>query len=215
MSDTSQQHPGPSGSGQYGSSAGQSSSTGAVTRISVADLVAAAGALVTFIFSFLPFFDIAGLEGTPSAWTTDFKGFAAAIPALLALALVVVIALRFANITMPEQVLTFTPDQVKATWGIAAAGIMISFIATGPESIDKAVGFWFMLIGALAMAAGTIMKLLGKGTSTVAVPSTTSSSSASAPNRSQAPGTHPPTGPAPTPPPPPPAGTPPPPPPGV
>lgn len=187
-------------------------SSSAKPTISVADLVAAAGALITLIFSFLAFLE-AGDESF-SAWNTDFKGFSAAIPALLALALLVVVGLGFANVALPDRVLTFTPDQIKATWGIAAAGIVISFIAAGPDGVDKGIGFWFMLIGTLAMAAGTVMKLLGKGTSTVAVPTASAPSSSTDPYQSGAPGTPPPGGSTTTPPPPPSAGAPPPPPPG-
>lgn len=135
--------------------------------ISQADLIAGAGALITFIFSFLAFFGSG--DDSVNAWDTAFKGFSGAIPAVLAIALLLVVGLGFAHVAFPERVITFTWDQIKATWGIAAAGIMVSFIAAGPDGLDKGIGFWFMLIGSLIMAAGTIMKLLGKGTSTVAV----------------------------------------------
>lgn len=147
----------------------QQQAPGAEAGISQADLIAGAGALITFIFSFLAFYEAPGPGPSRNAWDTDTSAFASTIPALLALALVVVVALGFAKVTLPERVITFTWDQIKATWGISAAGIMIAFIATGPEGIDKGLGFWFMLIGSLIMAAGTIMKLLGKGTSAVAV----------------------------------------------
>ena len=82
------------------------------------------------------------------------------------------------HVSLPDEVLTFNRAQLKATWGIAAGGIMLSWISTDP---DKGAGFWLMFIGSLAMAAGAVMALLGKGTETVDIPRVggdTSSSSA-------------------------------------
>ena len=121
-------------------------------KISVANLVMLAGAVVTLLFSFFDFFDRGG-----NAWDT----------AILALVMGVWIVLELVGVSLPEQLLTFDRPQLKATWGIAAAGIMLSWITT---DADKGVGYWLMFIGSIAMAVGAVMALLGKGTETVDIP---------------------------------------------
>jgi hypothetical protein len=131
-------------------------------KISIANIVMLAGAVVTFIFSFMDFFDRGG-----NAWDTDFLAFATTVPAILAIVMGVWIALELAGVSLPSDVLTFNAAQLKATWGIAAAGIMLSWITT---DADKGAGYWLMFVGSLAMAVGAVMALLGKGTETVAIP---------------------------------------------
>lgn len=133
-------------------------------KISIANIVMLAGAVVTFIFSFLTFFDIG--DGI-NAWDTDAFAFATTVPAILALIMAVWIGLELGGVSLPAEVLTFNSAQLKTTWGIAAAGIMLSWISTDP---DKGVGFWLMFLGSIAMAVGAVMALLGKGTETVDIP---------------------------------------------
>jgi hypothetical protein len=131
-------------------------------KISVANIIMLVGAVVTFIFSFLDFF-----EGF-NAWDNDVLAFATTVPAILALVMGVWIALELAGVSLPADVLTFSPAQLKATWGITAAGIMLSWLTV--DSGDKGAGFWLMFLGSLAMAVGAVMALLGKGTDMVDIP---------------------------------------------
>lgn len=131
-------------------------------KISVANLVMAAGGVVTLLFSFLGFYKFG--NDSRSAWSTDAFAFVTTIPAILAIAMVVWCGLELAGQKLPNNVLTFTSNQLKATWGIASGGIMLAFLTTNG---DKGIGFWFMLIGSLAMAAGSVMALLGKGSEIV------------------------------------------------
>jgi len=134
-------------------------------QLSIANLVMLAGSVVAFIFSFLAFYKF-GDEGQ-SAWSGDAFAFATAVPAILALALAVVIVLELVGVDLPAEVLTFNWSQIKATWGIAAFGIMLSWLTVDSGGADKGVGFWLMMLGSIAMAVGAIMALLGKGTETV------------------------------------------------
>ena len=120
-----------------------------------------AGSVVAFIFSFLAFFKFG--DTSYSAWSSDAGAFATTVPAILALVMAVVIVLELAGVNLPEEVLTFNRAQIKATWGIAAAGIMLSWLSADFGSADKGIGFWLMFIGSIAMAVGAIMALLGKG----------------------------------------------------
>ena len=131
-------------------------------KVTVADLIMGIGGLVTFIFSFLAFYKFG--DTSINAWDTDGVAFASTLPAILGLAMAVWIGLELAGVNLPDQVLTYTPTQLKGTWAIAAGGIMLSWLSTDG---DKGAGFFLMLVGSLAMSAGAVMALLGKGTETV------------------------------------------------
>ena len=137
-------------------------------RVTVADLVMGAGGLVTFLFSFFSFFSENGF--TASAWDGDAGAFATTVPALLGLVMVVWIGLELAGVSLPAEVLTYDHAQLKGTWGIAAAGIMLSWISADFGGAGKGVGFWFMFMGSVAMAVGDVMALLGKGSETIDIP---------------------------------------------
>ncbi len=142
--------------------------------ITIADLIMGVGGLVAFLFSFLAFYK----RGSQSvnAWDGDAGAFATTVPAILGLVMVVWIVLELLGISLPERVLTYDRPQLKGTWGIAAFGIMLSWISADFGGNDKGAGFWLMLIGSAAMAVGAIMALLGKGTDTVDLPGGTAGS---------------------------------------
>ncbi len=148
-----------------GGTTAPASGAGTKGGLTVADLVAGIGGLVVFIFSFLTFFEAGG--ETVNAWNTDYKGLTGIIAALLGLALAAVIGVELAGTKMPDKFLTFNWDQVKTTWAVTTFLILVGFIAAGPEGLGKGAGFWLMLLGSIAMVAGTIMKLLGAGTNKV------------------------------------------------
>lgn len=137
--------------------------------ITIADLIMGVGGLVAFIFSFLAFFD---LDPGPSfnAWDGDAGAFATTVPAVLGLVMAIWVGLELAGVSLPKQILTYNSAQVKGTWGIAAFGIMLSWISADFGGADKGAGFWLMFIGSLAMAVGAVMGLLGMGTETVDLP---------------------------------------------
>lgn len=140
-------------------------------KLTPANLAFGIGALVTLLGSFLKFTG-SGNFGF-NAWSTDGLAFASTVPALLALAALVWIGLELGGVSLPDDVLTFNPQQLKATWGISAGGLMIAWLTANP---DTAAGFWLMLLGSLAMAVGSVLELLGVATD----PLTSSSSGAAA-----------------------------------
>ena len=142
-------------------------------KITVADLIMGIGGLVTFLFSFFAFYSLGGFSA--SAWDGDAGAFATTVPAILALVMVVWIGLQLAGVSLPEQVLTYNHAQLKGTWGISAAGIMLSWVSANDNT---GFGFWLMVIGSIAMAVGAVMALLGKGTETIDIPGGENKSSA-------------------------------------
>jgi hypothetical protein len=188
-------------------------------QITVASLIMGIGGLVVFIFSFLSFYTF-GDDGE-SAWSGDLLFPQTIIPVILGVAMLVVVILELVGVKLPDKVLTFTWPQILATWGISAAGIMLGWLFTGLQGTDKGAGQILMLLGSLAMAAGSIMNLLGLGDKALNIPSGGSSTppgpgvpppGAGYPPSAPGAPTYPPQAP---PPPPPGAGSPPPPPPPV
>jgi hypothetical protein len=139
---------------------------------SVANLVMLGGGAVTLLFSFFHFWDFGDLGGA-SAWDTDYGAFVTTIPAILALAMVVWSLAELAGVSLPARVLTFDHAQLKASWGIAAAGTMLAYLTVQG---DKGIGFVFMLLGSLAMAVGAVVALVGKRAEVVNVGATTTMS---------------------------------------
>lgn len=135
-------------------------------KISVANLVMLAGGAITLLASFFGDFWDFGDQGGASAWATDYGAFATTIPAILALVMVVWSLLELAGVGLPAKVLTFDHTQLKATWGITAAGTMLAYLTVDG---DKALGFVVMFLGSAAMAGGAVMALLGKGSEQVAL----------------------------------------------
>src|SRR5688572_21604882 len=95
-------------------------------KLTLSNLLVGGGGLVTFIFSFLKFFK-QGPFGF-NAWDTDGFAFVSTVPAILGLAAAVWVALDMFGVNLPGAVLTFTPAQLKATWGIAAGGLMLAWL---------------------------------------------------------------------------------------
>ncbi len=127
-----------------------------LAQFTLAQVLIGGGGAITFLFSFLDFSRGFGAN----AWDTDVFAFASTVPAILGLVAAVWIGLEIAEIDLPDDVLTFNAAQLKVTWGISAAGIMLSWYGANE---DKAIGFWLMLLGSLAMAVGAVMSLLGVG----------------------------------------------------
>ncbi|WP_193788224.1 hypothetical protein [Ilumatobacter nonamiensis] len=152
------------------------------SKISVANLVMLAGAAVTLLFSFFGFYKFG--DESFSAWSTDALAFVTTIPAILAIAMIAWVGCELFGVNLPDNVLTFDSNQLKATWGISAAGIMLAFITTDG---DKSAFFWLQLLGSFAMAAGSVMALLGMGSETVNLPSTSSSSAPQQPGQAPPP----------------------------
>lgn len=126
-----------------------------MNKLTPATLVFGIGAIVTFIASFLDFVGD-GPFGF-NAWSMDYLAFATTAPAILALVGIVWTILEIAGVKLPDDVLTFNAKQLRATWGIGAAGIMLSWI-----TVDNiTTGYWLMFLGSIAMAVGAILSLLG------------------------------------------------------
>jgi hypothetical protein len=132
----------------------------------VVEIVMFAGGVVTFIFSFLHF------VADRNAWSSDFFGLfpITALIALVGLAMAVFVALELFVGFRLGTFLTFNHKQIYVTWGIFAGGLMLCYLIMDKHGADTGAGLWLMLIGSLAMAAGSILNVLGIATQPVNLP---------------------------------------------
>jgi len=170
-------------------------------QISVANLVMLIGGAITFLFSFFDFIG-SGDVGT-SAWGSGLFPLAT-IPAVLGGAMVVICVLEQVGTKLPDEILTFNWRQILVTWGVTSLAIMVAYLILDKNPLSFKFGGILMLLGSIAMAVGSILAVLGKGTNMLSLPGGSSGTSGTTMSG---------TTPAPPPPPPPPSSTPPPPPP--
>jgi hypothetical protein len=137
-------------------------------KVTVANLIFTVGGLVTILFSFFKFIGFGDFGN--SAWGEGNFPLAT-IPAVLGLAALVIGILDIlGTVKLPAQVLTFNWNQIKFTWGVVAAVIMLAFLIVDKGSGSLKFGGIMMLLGSLAMAVGATMNLLGLGANTVNLP---------------------------------------------
>lgn len=100
------------------------------------------------------------LDGT-TAWSTQFGMPLFTWPALIGLAVAGLVAAdAFSNFDPPE-VAGFSAPQLLTALAFSGALMMVGFLIMGTEDGQEfGIGFWFMLLGSLALLAGTVMELL-------------------------------------------------------
>jgi hypothetical protein len=122
------------------------------------------GAVVAFVGSFLDVYKIGG--NSSSAWDSDFFPLLT-LPALLCAEAAVLVALAgFTDVRLPAQVLGISLGRWMVVSGLWAAIMMLGFLIGDPVfdirgvdiGVDRAVGFWLMLIGSIAVAIGAVVR---------------------------------------------------------
>jgi len=114
-------------------------------------IIMAAGA-VMLIGSFLDFFS------GQNAWSSGALPIIT-LAAWIGIAMAVIIALQaFANVKLPDRVLTFTWPQLHLVLAVYAALLMLSWLLLKvPGSLDRGAGFWLMFLGAAGLVVGAVM----------------------------------------------------------
>jgi hypothetical protein len=129
---------------------------------STGEIVAMVGAAVVLIGSFMPVYKVEeqGFDESWSAWSNSFSLFPLlTLCVLFAVAIGVVIALtRFGNVNLPERVWIFTLNQLGVVLSLLVAITALCYVIRDMgEGIDKGIGGWLIVLGAIALAAGEIM----------------------------------------------------------
>ncbi len=124
-------------------------------------IVAIAGGAVALIGSFLPNFGGSG-SSDYSAWSTTLGLPALTLPAILAVAAAVLVALdQLGTLSGDSAVLGIPLRRWARALGIESGALMVCFLVgesgvTG-ASFDHKIGFWLMLLGTIAVAVAVIM----------------------------------------------------------
>ena len=119
--------------------------------------IMAAGAL-TLIGSFLKFYKAPnGFSGSVSAWGKGLFPLTTILVVSVVVMAVLVALTKFANVTLPSQVLGFTWDQIYLVLGFFAALYAVAWLIRNKAGADFGIGFWLILIGALASLVGAIL----------------------------------------------------------
>ncbi len=123
-----------------------------------AEITVLAGAGVVLIFSFLSFYDVSlgGVSDSTNAWGTGLFPLATLI-VLFAVAAGVLVGLGALGVDVPDRIATFTRTQLLLVCGVFATLQSLAFLIVDRGIADLGFGFWFMLIGSIAVLVGAIM----------------------------------------------------------
>src|SRR5215210_1563406 len=116
------------------------------------------------IGSFLAFYKISflGVSQSWNAWggenalllfplTTFIVLFGIAMAAHVAVT-------TFASVDLPDRVLGFTWNQIHLILGFQATIMMLAYLIRDKGGLDLGVGFWLMLLSAIALLVGAILR---------------------------------------------------------
>jgi hypothetical protein len=139
-------------------------------KLSPGNIVILAGGLVMLVGSFLDFYEasdpdtvlVLGRSLSWSAWasedglllfplTTFIVLFGVAMAAHVAVT-------TFASVDLPDRVLGFTWDQIHLVLGFQATIMMLAYLIRSKGGLDWGIGFWLMLLSAIALLVGAILR---------------------------------------------------------
>jgi hypothetical protein len=127
----------------------------------VAEAVVLAAGLLVVVASFLPFTELGGRSF--SAWAAEpFLFPLSTLPALLALAGVVLAGAPLVWSGAPERPGGVDPRVVVAAAGTAATLVMLAWLAVDKGGEGLAAGGVLMLVGSAVMAAAAVASTLGR-----------------------------------------------------
>ena len=145
-------------------------------KVTPAEIVILAAGVVTFVFSFLPFYKfpsatIAGITlrsstHNLSAWSSGLFPVATLIPIFGIVMAAQIAVTKWASVRLPEHVLGFTWEQIHVALGLFAALLAICYLIVDKGGADFGFGFFLVLIGAIGLAVGAIMLQLERAGAT-------------------------------------------------
>jgi hypothetical protein len=144
-------------------------------KLSTANIVILAGGVVMLIASFLAFNKVSipsfsangvsfgGGSHSYSAWSSHFF-LIATIPALIGIVMAAHVAVTAfaAQVKLPEHVLGLTWNQIHLILGFQATIMMLAFLIENSPFGDKGIGLFLMLIAAIALLVGAVMRMQEK-----------------------------------------------------
>ena len=144
-------------------------------KLSTGNLVIVIAGAVMLIASFLAFnkinlpsfnegsVHIGGGSHSYSAWSSHFF-LIATIPALLGIIMAAQVAVSafVSGFKLPETVLGLTWNQIHLVLGFQATIMMLAFLIQSSSGLDKGIGLFLMLIAAIALLVGAVLRMQEK-----------------------------------------------------
>jgi hypothetical protein len=141
-------------------------------KLSPAAMVILVAGVVMLIGSFLDFYEIdfdlpdIEIEGLDipaeegfSAWSGDLFFPVTIIPVLCGVLMSLHVGLTaFAGTRFPDRIAGFGWNQIHLLLGFQAAIMMLAFLLQDIGIADRGIGFWLMLIAAIALVVGALMR---------------------------------------------------------
>jgi hypothetical protein len=137
-------------------------------RLAPADIVTLVGGALMLIGSFLAFYTLPGFTvGTVkvgsqsfSAWSRGNFGIVTVVVICgVAMAGQVALSTWATGVNLPPRPLGMRWDQVHLALGFQTAIMMLAFLARNRQGLDLGIGFWMMLISAIVLFVGAIMRV--------------------------------------------------------
>ena len=124
-----------------------------------------AGGALMVIGSFLPFyeFSILGVSKSWNSWSSSTNLFLFPLTTLIVvfgvvMAVQVAVATFARGTNLPDRLLGFTWDQIHLVLAFQAAIMMLAYLIRDKGRLDWGAGFWLMLVAAIALLAGAILR---------------------------------------------------------
>ena len=136
------------------------------TKLSPANMVVLVAGLVMLIGSFLSFYTVTlfGHTISSNAWSSGLFGIATVVVLCgVVMATHVALSTFASGVTFADTVLGLTWDQVHLVLGFQATIMMLAFLIDDRGVLNFGVGFWLMLLSAIALLVGAIMRTTGAG----------------------------------------------------
>jgi hypothetical protein len=130
-----------------------------MNNVKPSQIVTMASGVVMFLFSFFAWYKFAGV--TKSAWGSGLFPLAWFVPIFGIISAAVMAATVFGGVRLPEPILSFSWRQIHFVLAFTALVIAIGYLLLDTSGIDKGIGFWFNLLGAIGLMVGAVMELLG------------------------------------------------------
>lgn len=130
-------------------------------QVTPGEIVVIAGGGVCLVFSFLPFYSgNLGLSNR-NAWSSGLFPLATLIVVFAVVAAVVVLLVRFANVRYPANgFLGFSLTSLLLALTFFSAILAVAYlIVDRGVAYDLGIGFWFVLLGAVASLVGAVIMM--------------------------------------------------------
>lgn len=125
------------------------------------EIVLMAGAGVTLLFSFFPFYklEVGDFTDNTSAWGSGLFPVATLIPIFAVIAGLLVALAKFGNVQYPASGFLGIPwNTLLLALTFFSALLAVAFLIRDRQGLDFGFGFWLVLIGAVASLVGaTVM----------------------------------------------------------